>query len=403
MPAGWSRLPLWSVAPRVAEKGHPDSPPLSVYLERGVVPRTEALDNHNRLGADLAAYLRVRRGDLVFNKLRTWQGGLGVSGYDGLVSPAYFVCRPVPSVEPRFLHFLLRSAPYLAELTRLSKWMPPSQFDIPWDSLRSLPVLLPPVDDQRRIADFLDDQVALLDHAIDLRQKQAALALERFRSFLADAVLGQYAGVRTRLRNMFEYERNGIWGGEPDGGPDDITCVRVADFDRLSFRATVAPTMRNVPIGQRQPRLLRRGDVLLEKSGGTADKPVGCAVSFESDAPAVCSNFVAVLRPRDGVVPEFAGFVMAACYQSRLNGPFVNQTTGIQNLDSAAYLRLPIVLPSLGEQQQRVRHVLAERSKCERLLSLYTTQSALLRDRKKALITSAVTGEFDVSTARRVA
>jgi hypothetical protein len=80
----------------------------------------------------------VRPGDVVFNKLRTWQGGLGVSRHLGVVSPAYYVCRPVPDIDSRYYHYLLRSAIYLAELTRLSKFMPPSQFDIAWDDLKTL-------------------------------------------------------------------------------------------------------------------------------------------------------------------------------------------------------------------------------------------------------------------------
>jgi type I restriction enzyme, S subunit len=268
----------------------------------------------------------------------------------------------------------------------------------------NLSLWIPPLEEQRRIADFLDDQVTLLDRAITLRQQQADLALESFRSCLADAVLlPEGSGMRTRLINMFEYERNGIWGSESDGGPDDIKCVRVADFDRLAFRADVAQTIRNVPLAQRRPRLMRRGDVLLEKSGGTNDKPVGCAVIYESDEPAICSNFVAILRPSTHVLPEFAGFVMAACYQSRLNGPFVNQTTGIQNLDSAAYLRLSINLPTPDVQRANVDQVLAGRDRCESLIALYERQSKLLGERKQSLITAAVTGQFDVTTARRVA
>ncbi len=59
----------------------------------------------------MSSYLVVRPGDIVFNKLRTWQGGLGVSRYTGVVSPAYFVCRPQESVDPRYYHYLLAVEP----------------------------------------------------------------------------------------------------------------------------------------------------------------------------------------------------------------------------------------------------------------------------------------------------
>ncbi len=153
---GWLRSRLDRVLVRSKEAGQPDWQPLSVFLADGVVPRAGREDNHNRLGADLSNYLLVRPGDIVFNKLRTWQGGLGRSSFQGIVSPAYFVCRPSAEVDTRYLHYLLRSSSYLAELTRLSKFMPPSQFDIAWEDLRTLPVLIPPSPQQRAIADYLD-------------------------------------------------------------------------------------------------------------------------------------------------------------------------------------------------------------------------------------------------------
>ena len=131
-PTAWSRLPFGRLVDRSRESGMPDLEPLSVFLDEGVVPRVSREDNYNRLGADLSSYLVVRQGDVVFNKLRTWQGGIGVSAHQGIVSPAYFVCRPRSGVIPRFLHYVLRSDVYLQELTRISKWMPPAQFvDVP--------------------------------------------------------------------------------------------------------------------------------------------------------------------------------------------------------------------------------------------------------------------------------
>ena len=97
-------MPFGRVVERSQESGAPDACLLSVFLDQGVVPRDSREDNFNRLGADLAKYLIVRKGDIVFNKLRTWQGGLGVSNYDGIVSPAYFVCRPRSISEPKYLH-----------------------------------------------------------------------------------------------------------------------------------------------------------------------------------------------------------------------------------------------------------------------------------------------------------
>ncbi len=84
----------------------PDLPMLSVYRDYGVVLRAGRDDNYNKPGEDLTAYRVVRRGDLVLNKMKTWQGSLGVSEFDGIVSPAYFVARPLTDDHPAFIHHL---------------------------------------------------------------------------------------------------------------------------------------------------------------------------------------------------------------------------------------------------------------------------------------------------------
>ena len=172
---------LGAVASRVQDVGHGEEEPLSVYLGKGVVRRADTNDNHNVLGADLGKYQLVQPGDLVFNRLRTWQGGFGASKYRGIVSPSYIVLR-LREMDPRFLQYALWSQPYLAELTRLSKWMPPSQFDILWEDLRTLEVPVPEIDEQRRIAEFLDDRVARIDQIIAARQQQRASIDSAFRA-----------------------------------------------------------------------------------------------------------------------------------------------------------------------------------------------------------------------------
>jgi type I restriction enzyme S subunit len=138
-----------------------------VYLGAGVVKRADRDDNLNALGSDLDKYLHVLPGDLVFNKLRTWQGGLGASKYEGIVSPAYYVLRPREVLVSEYAHYLLTSRPYLAELTRLSKFMPPSQFDITWDALKRVPMLVPPIEEQRRIVSSLSTIVEESREALD--------------------------------------------------------------------------------------------------------------------------------------------------------------------------------------------------------------------------------------------
>jgi type I restriction enzyme S subunit len=197
----------------------------------------------------------------------------------------------------------------------------------------------------------------------------------------------------TRLKYLFQREFSGVWDNDPDGGTDDIVCVRVADFDRHHFVAGAnAETIRSVPPSRRIPRLLLPGDVLLEKSGGSFDKPVGCSVSFNGTDPAVCSNFIAVLRPTRQVDRRYAAYLMAALYMAGVNEPFVKQTTGIQNLDSHAYLGTRVDVPSLAEQSKLVTLLDEQTGRIDALITEQSHVVDLLWERRRASVFDAVTG-----------
>src|SRR4051794_6874038 len=108
-----------------------------------------------------------------------------------------------------------------------------------------------------------------------------------------------------RLAYTVAHSIGGVWGAEPDGD-HDLPVVRVADFDYPNLRIShPVPTLRSISASERATRLLVPGDILLEKSGGGQFTNVGRAVLWTSPDPAVCSNFVQLLRPASGHEPRY--------------------------------------------------------------------------------------------------
>ena len=137
MSGAWATYRLRHLLRRTSETGFPDEELLSVYRDHGVVRKRDRQDNYNRPGEDLSSYQLVLPGDLVLNKMKTWQGSLGVSQHRGIVSPAYYVCRVAPSIHRRYLHHLLRSRLLVAEYASRSKGIRVNQWDLPWTDLRT--------------------------------------------------------------------------------------------------------------------------------------------------------------------------------------------------------------------------------------------------------------------------
>lgn len=145
---------------------------------------------------------------------------------------------------------------------------------------------------------------------------------------------------------------NGVWGDEPNG-TDDLVVVRVADFDRSKGVVELGdtPTFRAVPESARNRRMLKAGDLLIEKSGGGEQQPVGNVVLFYDERAAVCSNFVARMPVASDCDSRFVAYVFRSLYSEGRNVPHIKQTSGIQNLDSESYLNERGWLPVKSEQE----------------------------------------------------
>ena len=195
-----------------------------------------------------------------------------------------------------------------------------------------------------------------------------------------------------RLKASITACKNGIWGGDPSGNSDDIECVRVADFDRARLVVDGdVPTLRSVSEREREGRLLQRGDLLLEKSGGGEKQPVGQVVLYDRDAPAVCSNFVARVSLASGMVPRFWMYQHAAAYASGVNVAAIKQTSGIQNLDQSQYFDERGVYPDEDEQHAIATFLDRETAKIDALIAEQEKLLALLAEKRQATISHAVT------------
>ena len=282
--------------------------------------------------------------------------------------------------------------------------------------IRDLFIPVPPIDQQRSILAFLDVETGKIDRLMGVRRRQIEVLREQRAAVIHHAVtqglapaapmkdsgiewLGDIPAHWTvhRLRRTTDFPVNGLWGDDASGGDDDIICIRVADFDRLQRRISDGDkTIRAIPEQKRKRRLLNKGDLLLEKSGGGEQQTVGVVVLFDKGYPAVSSNFVAKLTPRTGFDPRFLCLVHETLYCVGVTKLSVKQTTGIQNLDSHWYLDESCAFPSISEQHEIVVHIDRETAKIDALIGKYERELALLEEYRASLISHAVTGKIDV-------
>lgn len=203
IPRRWHKSSIRAIARLRNQRGQPDLPLLSVYRDYGVILKSSRDDNPNPAGQDLSAYKVVQPGNLVLNKMKTWQGSLGVSTHLGIVSPAYIVCALREDVNQRFIHYLLRSDPYVYEYNRISYGVRLGQWDMRYDEFKRIPLYLPPEPEQEQVVTFLDGRLNELSQLIrkyrqlvgvtarSITEKRKSLLHEYRRSLIAEVVTGR--------------------------------------------------------------------------------------------------------------------------------------------------------------------------------------------------------------------
>lgn len=283
--------------------------------------------------------------------------------------------------------------------------------------LGDLRVPLPTLAKQREIADFLDRETAKIDALISKQGQLVMTLLEHRDAEVLNLVtrgldpgalrpsgvdwIGQVPShwAVVRLRDSLASNESGTWGTDPLEDGSDTPCVRVADFDREAMRVCdPIPTNRQIPAGDLASRGLRRGDLLIERSGGTAINPVGCVVYYQSDTQAVSSNFISRMRMTAENHSRYWLYSLYAARLTRITQKWIKQTTGIQNLDFGGFSTEPFPKPPFDEQVAIADAVEELLGGIDDELARVRELTELLKERRGALITAAVTGQIDVES-----
>lgn len=189
VPEQWELFAIRAFTRLKSDKGHPKYEVLSVYRDYGVVKKDSRDDNHNVTSQEIITYKAVYPTDLVINKMKAWQGSMGISPYKGIVSPAYITCELNQEVVScGYLHYLLRSNRYIDEYNRLSYGVRIGQWDMHYEDFKQIVVALPDISEQKAIAHFLDQKCVRIDKAISQKERVIELLNERRQIIIQRAV-----------------------------------------------------------------------------------------------------------------------------------------------------------------------------------------------------------------------
>ena len=192
------------------EIGFPELPILEVSLKTGVRIRDFENSDRKQAMSDRSMYKRAAKGDIAYNMMRMWQGAVGLTPVDGLVSPAYVVAKPLPGTDPRYYGALFRTRRYMGEVDKFSRGIVKDRNRLYWEDFKQMPAPFPPTDEQAQIASAIDHNTAIIDEGKHRIEGQISSLREYRTRLIADVVTGKL-DVREAAANL------------PDEASDRIT------------------------------------------------------------------------------------------------------------------------------------------------------------------------------------
>jgi type I restriction enzyme, S subunit len=189
--------------------------------------------------------------------------------------------------------------------------------------------------------------------------------------------------MEKRIKEIITEKISGEWGEEASAG-EGVPVIRTVNFTNEGIIDFGKIVYRKIDTKKIKEKRLRKGDIIIEKSGGSLTQPVGRVVYFdlETNEDYLCNNFTSVLRPdTKQVYPKYLFYQLFIAHSRGRTLKYQNKTTGIINLKLDNYLAEKIHVPSLTDQI-RIATVL---SKAEALINQRKEGIRLLDEYIKAV------------------
>ena len=166
---------------------------ISLYTDKGVVQHADLEKTTGNKASTADGYKLVYENDIVVNIILCWMGAVGRSAYNGVTSPAYDVYRPInpTTVLSRYYHYLFRTPRFNGKCYEEGRGIMMMRWLTYSSECRAIKVPLPPIEEQRTIADYLDDKCAAID-AIVAEKETLIVDLESYKkSLIYETVTGK--------------------------------------------------------------------------------------------------------------------------------------------------------------------------------------------------------------------
>ena len=373
----WEQRKLGEVLKERSERANGSEELLSVTIGNGVIKQADS-DKRNTASDDKSNYKIVRKGDLPYNSMRMWQGAVGNSEYDGIVSPAYTVLVPTEEANSKFFMELFKKESTLQIFQRWSQGLTSDTWNLKYPALSTIQFYIPSVFEQTKIADYFIQ----LDHLITLHQRKCD-ETKKLKKYMLQKMFPQNGSKVPKIRfkgftdeweqrKLGELSEKTFGGGTPKTSNEsfwkgNIPWIQSSDLIEGSlFDVEPRKYISQEAVDKSATKLVPENSVAIVTRVGVGK------LAFMPFSYATSQDFLSlsVLKTE----PKFTVYALYKKLQSELNAV---QGTSIKGVTKDELLAKKVMIPCYKEQEKigsylhSLDHLITlHQHKCEELKKL---------------------------------
>lgn len=390
IPTNWIVQPLKRVINERNElnKSEKETFLLSLTIQDGIIPYSEKNGGGNKAKEDISKYKIVKKNDIVINSMNVVVGASGISKYDGLVSPVYYVFSETNKSCGRFYNYLFLNQTFenhlfglgngiLVKINEDNGKMNTIRKKIPIDKLRNEFVPVPPLEEQIKISNYLDNKVSLINETIENNKKEIEL-LEEYKVSFIDKEIFFEKNNNIKLKYLVKV-RN-----EKGISKTSNEFISLENIESRTGNHIITETDYSNCSG----KIFKKGDLLINKL-----RPY-LAKSYLAEFDGVCTGEIEVISGFCGNIDYLKYYTLSSKYIDLVNSSTYGTKMPRANWNFIKNMLIPNI--SIEKQTNVVNNINNINDKINQVIQYRKQIIEKLEEYKKSLIYEAVTGKIEV-------
>jgi type I restriction enzyme S subunit len=398
----------------IVDTNHADLELLSIMLDRGIVKQSST-GRKNRMSQDNKSYKKIQVGDIGYNLMNAFMGSIGVSKYEGIISPAYAVCRPKIKLNTWYYHYLFRTPLYKSEFNKNSYGIMYERNRLYFDNFKRIFAFVPPLEEQDQIVKYLDFQVTKINKFIKAKTKFISALKEQKQAVINKAVTkGINPNVKMKpsgiewlgdipehweeksLSQLAKVILSGLDKKTYDNQKSVLLCNYV-DVYKNDYITNMIDFMRATASDDEIRNLtLVKGDIVITKDSESWDDIAVPSYVIEDLENVLCAYHLAIIRKHSDIVKQ--EYLYSAFLSQYVAVQYKIKAKGVTRygLSYQAIRDITIYVPPLSEQDEIIEVIKVTMKDVDSAIIKAQQEIDLITEYRTSLISDVVTGKVDV-------